>query len=134
MTQFNEGKEYDGIRTIKIWVWTYKKWRKKCCDPCKNGKQYVGQIIYTTQGHLFTKVTPVIDFAEKPVIQCEVPVVENTCVNDWKYMTKKTNTYYIAEGVKIRSKCQWYEESEKLTKYFLNLEKKNKHKNLLYKD
>ena len=30
----------------------------------------------------------------------------------------------IAEGVKIRSKCQWYEESEKSTKYFLNLDKK----------
>ena len=32
----------------------------------------------------------------------------------------------IAEGVKIRSKCQWYEEGEKSTKFFLNLEKKNK--------
>ena len=31
----------------------------------------------------------------------------------------------IAEGVKIRSKCQWYEEGEKSTKFFLNLEKKN---------
>ena len=30
----------------------------------------------------------------------------------------------IAEGVKIRSKCQWYEEIEKSTKYFLNLEKR----------
>ena len=29
----------------------------------------------------------------------------------------------IAEGVKIRSKCQWYEEGEKSTKFFLNLEK-----------
>ena len=30
----------------------------------------------------------------------------------------------IAEGVKVRSKCQWFEESEKSTKYSLNLEKK----------
>ena len=29
----------------------------------------------------------------------------------------------IAEGVRIRSKCQWY-EGEKPTKFFLNLEKK----------
>ena len=29
----------------------------------------------------------------------------------------------IAEGVKIRSKCPWYEEGEKSTKFFLNLEK-----------
>ena len=29
----------------------------------------------------------------------------------------------IAEGIKVRSKCQWYEEGEKSTKFFLNLEK-----------
>ena len=36
----------------------------------------------------------------------------------------------IAEGIKIRSKCQWYEESEKSTKYFLNLEKKQIEKSI----
>ena len=30
----------------------------------------------------------------------------------------------IAEGVRIRSRCQWYEEGEKSNKFFLNLEKK----------
>ena len=30
----------------------------------------------------------------------------------------------IAEGAKFRSTCQWYEEGEKSTKFFLNLEKK----------
>ena len=39
----------------------------------------------------------------------------------------------IAEGVKIRSKCQWYEENEKSIKYFLNLEKKHA-ENLSYED
>ena len=29
-----------------------------------------------------------------------------------------------AEGVRIRSKCLWYEEGEKLSKFFLNLEKR----------
>ena len=29
----------------------------------------------------------------------------------------------IAEGIKVRSKCQWYEEGEKSTNFFLNLEK-----------
>ena len=29
----------------------------------------------------------------------------------------------IAEGIKIRSKCHWYELGEKSTKFFLNLEK-----------
>ena len=36
----------------------------------------------------------------------------------------------IAEGIKIRSKSQWYEESEKSTKYFLNLEKKQTEKSI----
>ena len=30
----------------------------------------------------------------------------------------------IGEGVKIRSKCQWHEESKKWTKYSLNIKKK----------
>ena len=29
----------------------------------------------------------------------------------------------IAEGIKVRSKCQWYEEGEKSTRFFLNIEK-----------
>ena len=29
-----------------------------------------------------------------------------------------------AEGARIRSKCLWYEEGEKLSKFFLNLEKR----------
>ena len=28
-----------------------------------------------------------------------------------------------AEGAKIRSKCEWYQDGEKATKFFLNLEK-----------
>ena len=30
---------------------------------------------------------------------------------------------YIAEGVRLRRKCDWYEQGEKSTKFFLNLEK-----------
>ena len=30
----------------------------------------------------------------------------------------------FVEGAKVRSKCTWYEEGEKFTKFFLNLEKK----------
>ena len=30
---------------------------------------------------------------------------------------------HIVTGVKIRSKCDWYQYGEKSTKYFLNLEK-----------
>ena len=31
----------------------------------------------------------------------------------------------IAEGIRIRSRCQWYEDGEKSSKFFLNLEKPN---------
>ena len=37
----------------------------------------------------------------------------------------------IAEGVKIRRKCQWYEKNEKSTKYFLNIEKKHAEKSII---
>ena len=35
---------------------------------------------------------------------------------------------YITEGIIMRSKTDWYEHGEKSTKYFLNLEKRNKAK------
>ena len=38
-------------------------------------KQYVKQIIYVKQGHLSAKV---IDLTDEPVIQCDVPGIENT--------------------------------------------------------
>ena len=39
----------------------------------------------------------------------------------------------IADGVKIRSRCDWYEEGEKSTKFFLNLEKHNASKTVIRK-
>jgi len=35
---------------------------------------------------------------------------------------------YVTEGIILRSRCKWYEEGEKNTKYFLTLEKRNKAK------
>ena len=35
---------------------------------------------------------------------------------------------YITEGVILRTRTDWYEQSEKSTKYFLNHEKRNKPK------
>ena len=59
--QFNEGKGYQGEK-----------------------RKYVRQIIYTNQGHSPTKVTLDINFADKPVVQYDVPVVENIFVDDCK--------------------------------------------------
>ena len=39
----------------------------------------------------------------------------------------------IATGVKIRSKCNWYELGEKPSKFFLNLEKQRAVNSLLNK-
>ena len=45
--------------------------------------------------------------------------------NDYKTTKVKLENFQdnIANGVKIRSKCSWYQYGEKSTKYFLNLEK-----------
>ena len=40
---------------------------------------------------------------------------------------------HIAEGIRIRSKCDWYEQSEKSTKFFLNLEKQRRSQNTIKK-
>ena len=61
--------------------------KKRVAIAEEKGKQYVRQIIYTNQGYLPTKVTPAIDFTDKPVIQCNVLVVKNTfemIVSKWQ--------------------------------------------------
>ena len=40
---------------------------------------------------------------------------------------------YITDGIIMRSKSQWYEEREKIIKYFLSLEKRNKVKSHIRK-
>ena len=54
---------------------------------------------HTNQGHLPTKVTPVIDLTDEPVIQCDVPVIENNFVDDCKQMIKMTtnNRYKLLQ-------------------------------------
>ena len=47
--------------------------------------------------------------------------------NNEEYLKCKRDLNYIydqkIEGIKIRSKCNWYEDGEKSSKVFLNLEK-----------
>ena len=40
---------------------------------------------------------------------------------------------HIAEGVRLRRKCDWYEQDEKSTKFFLNLEKQQGNQNRIRK-
>ena len=40
---------------------------------------------------------------------------------------------HIADGVRLRRKCDWYEQGEKSTKFFLNLEKQQGNQNRIRK-
>ena len=61
----------------------------------------------------------------------------NTKDNIQSYIIYKKgiNSIYdhIAEGIRIRSKCDWYEHGEKSSKFFLNLEKKRGNQNQIRK-
>ena len=54
-----------------------------------------------------------------------------------KYNAIKNELYaiynHITEGIRIRSKCDWYEHSEKSSKFFLNLEKQRGTQNTIKK-
>ena len=67
MTHFDEGKGYEGIRTIKIFEFENRRSDiKKCCSHWEKRKT----VCQTYQpGHLPTKVTPVIDLTDEPVIE-----------------------------------------------------------------
>ena len=64
---------------------------------------------------------------EKKLKELESNLNSEANFNEYTKCKKDLELIYerIAEGVKIRSKYQWYEEGEKSTKFFLNLEKKN---------
>ena len=52
-------------------------------------------------------------------LNCDINSAENIdCKNQLEVIYDD-----IAEGIKVRSKCQWYEKGEKSIKFFLNLEK-----------
>ena len=50
------------------------------------------------------------------------------------YKKERDSIYdHIAEGIRIRSKCDWYEHGKKSTKFFLNLRKKRGNQNQIHK-
>ena len=69
-------------------------------------------------------------------LESELKKLENNlknCENLRKYKSLKNDLEliynHIAEGVRLRSKCDWYEQGEKSTKFFLNLEKQRGNQN-----
>ena len=81
---------------------------------------------------MFTKKHAKTVCKEKEKLENELIILEDNLnqsenlnrYNDAKFQLD--NIYNkIAEGIKVRSKCNWYEFGEKSSKFFLNLEKKN---------
>ena len=68
---------------------------------------------------------------QKDILEKKLESLRNLNVSpeneDYKVAQEALEEIYedIAIGIRIRSKCDWYELGEKSTKFFLNLEKKN---------
>ena len=76
-----------GIKDLEVKIFEFENTRsnvKKMLRSLRKNKTYVIQIIHTNHGHLPTKGRPDIDFSDAPVVQYDVPVVENTFVDDCK--------------------------------------------------
>ena len=56
----------------------------------------------------------------------ESSLENHACVFKYNQCKKQLEKTFqsISEGIRIRSRCQWYEKIEKSTKYFSNQEKK----------
>ena len=62
---------------------------------------------------------------ETKIKKPEQNIINESKFNEYKTAKDELESFYdnIATGVRIRSKCDWYQYVEKSTKYFLNLEK-----------
>ena len=69
---------------------------------------------------------------EKEMKELELLVSTNDVSSQAKYFDKKSELEkmydHITEGIIIRSRTVWYEQGERISKYFLNLEKRQKSK------
>ena len=94
-TQFNEGNWYEEIGTIKTFEFENTKRNiKNVVITEKKEKRYIRQITYTNRGHLRTKVTPDIDFADESVVESDVPDVKIVFADECKHIIKMINNIY----------------------------------------
>ena len=63
--------------------------------------------------------------ASLKLLEKNLSIQENQCLYDKSKRDLEEIYDNIAEGTRIRSRCQWHEEGEKSSKFFLNLEKFN---------
>ena len=68
---------------------------------------------------------------ENKLIELEGNLNTEDNIQSYNIYKKELHSIYdhIAEGIRTESKCDWYEHSEKSTKFFLNLEKKRGNQN-----
>ena len=68
---------------------------------------------------------------ENKLIELEGNLNIEDNIQSYNIYKKELHSIYdhIAEGIRTESKCDWYEHSEKSTKFFLNLEKKRGNQN-----
>ena len=61
---------------------------------------------------------------EKKLKLLESSLDNDACVFEYNQYKKQLERIFenISEGIRVRSRCQWYEEGEKSTKFFLNQE------------
>ena len=72
---------------------------------------------------------------ENQVQELEGDLNTKNNIQSYTIYKKELDSIYdhIAEGIRIRSKCDWYEHGEKSTKFYLNLEKKRGNQNQICK-
>ena len=72
---------------------------------------------------------------ETKLKELEVNLNTEDNIQSYNIYKKELDSIYdhIAEGIRIRSKCDWYEHGERSTKFFLNLEKKRGNQNQIRK-
>ena len=77
---------------------------------------------------------------QQALLESELEKLENnleSTENLRKYESLKSDLEliydHIAEGVRLRSKCDWYEQGEKSIKFFINLEKQRGNQNRIRK-
>ena len=66
-------------------------------------------------------------YLENKIKELELLIIDDKSFDEYTKTKSELEKIYdnIAEGIKIQSKSNWYQNGEKCTKFFLNLEKRN---------
>ena len=93
------------------------KWEFWKCEICKFSIHYTKSLAKERKQK--------ISNLESELKKLEISLDDANNLGEYNSIRSELDTIYdhIAEGIKIRSKCNWYEQGKKSTQFFLNLEK-----------